>query len=42
METTIGFTEKVMASQQEFTAKLFEAMLPVAKAAATPAKAARR
>jgi len=36
--TTVAFTEKVIASQQDFTAKLFEAMLPVAKAAATPPK----
>jgi len=36
-ETTLAFTEKVLASQQEFTAKMFEAMMPVAKAAATSA-----
>ncbi|MEA2828046.1 MAG: hypothetical protein QOG43_2485 [Actinomycetota bacterium] len=36
--TSVAFTEKVIASQQDFTAKLFEAMLPVAKAAATPPK----
>ncbi|MEA2686514.1 MAG: hypothetical protein QOE93_1709 [Actinomycetota bacterium] len=34
--TTIAFTEKVIASQQDFTSKLFEAMLPVAKAATPP------
>ncbi|HEX7276294.1 MAG TPA: hypothetical protein VF244_02875 [Acidimicrobiales bacterium] len=34
-ETTVAFTEKVMASQQDFTTKLFEAMMPVAKAAAS-------
>lgn len=39
-ETTLAFTEKVLASQQEFTTKLFETMKPVAKAAAnsTPPK----
>ena len=36
-ETTLAFTEKVLASQQEFTTKMFEAMMPVAKAAATAA-----
>jgi hypothetical protein len=34
-ETTLAFTEKVLASQQDFTTKLFEAMMPAAKAAAT-------
>lgn len=40
LETTLGFTEKVMSSQQEFTTKLFEAMAPATRAAtgaATPA-----
>ena len=44
METTIGFTEKVVASQKEFIAKLVEAATPVTKlatsAATTAAKAA--
>ncbi len=38
LETTVAFTEKVLASQQEFTTKLFEAMMPAAKAATTPPK----
>ena len=36
-ETTLAFTEKVMSSQQAFTSKLFEAMVPATRAAATTA-----
>ena len=34
METTLGFTEKVVASQREFASRLYEAALPATKAAA--------
>ena len=33
LETTLGFTEKVVASQREFASRLFEAALPATKAA---------
>ena len=36
--TTIAFTEKVIASQQDFTAKLFEAMVPAPRRPRTPPK----
>jgi len=39
-EMTLGFTEKVMSSQQEFTTKLFEAMIPATKAATAAATSA--
>ena len=35
IETTVAFTEKILASQQAFTTKVFEAMMPAAKAAAS-------
>ena len=41
-EMTLGFTEKVMSSQQEFTTKLFETMMPVTKAAGAAATAAAK
>ena len=40
METTLGFTEKVVASQREFASRLYEAALPVTKAAAGAANQA--
>ena len=39
METTIGFTEKVVASQKEFVTKLMEAAMPVTKVVTKPAPA---
>jgi len=39
-EMTLGFTERVMSSQQEFATKLFEAMVPATKAATNAAAAA--
>lgn len=39
-ETTLGFTEKVMSSQKEFTTKLFEAMQPATRAATSAATSA--
>jgi hypothetical protein len=33
LETTLGFTEKVVASQREFASRLFEAALPATNAA---------
>jgi hypothetical protein len=39
-ETTLGFTEKVVASQREFAGRLYEAALPVTKAAAGAASQA--
>ena len=38
-ESTLGFTEKVMSSQQEFATKLFEAMSPATRAATAAATA---
>ena len=36
-ETTLGFTERVVASQREFAGRLYEAALPATKAAADAA-----
>lgn len=33
LETTLGFTERVVASQREFASRLFEAALPATQAA---------
>ncbi|HEV3401091.1 MAG TPA: hypothetical protein VG078_04650 [Acidimicrobiales bacterium] len=33
LETTLGFTEKVVASQREFASRLFEAALPATQVA---------
>ena len=37
METTLGFTEKIVTSQREFASRLFEAALPVTQAATAAA-----
>jgi len=39
-ETTLGFSERVMTSQQAFTTKLFEAMIPATRAATAAANSA--
>jgi hypothetical protein len=40
MELTLGFSEKLMSSQQDFTTKLFEAMIPATRAATAATAAA--
>jgi hypothetical protein len=37
METTLGFTEKVVSSQKDFVAKLVEAAMPVTRMATSAA-----
>lgn len=41
LESTLGFTEKVIASQREFANKVFEAALPATRAPASGAQATR-
>ena len=37
LETTLGFTEKVVASQREFASRLFEAAVPATRGASEAA-----
>lgn len=39
METALGFTEKVLASQREFANQVFQAALPATRAPASTAQA---
>lgn len=41
MDTTLDFSKKVLASQREFAANVFEAALPAAKAPASAAQSAK-
>lgn len=40
-DATVGFTEKLMASQREFTTKLFEAYMPATRAATAATRSAK-
>lgn len=41
LESTLGFTEKVLTSQREFANKVFEAAMPATRAPASAAQAAK-